>query len=145
MAKTSTTSDDPIRRHLVFGWWALAAFVTLGLVLESMHGLKVGWYLDVGNETRRLVWRLAHAHGTLFSLANLLFAFTLDRLGAAKEAWARLPSRLLIAATVLLPGGFLLGGLGVKGGDPGIGILAAPVGGLLFLAAVVLTARGATR
>ncbi len=35
-------------RHLRFGWWALAVYVCLGIVLETMHGFKIGWYLDVG-------------------------------------------------------------------------------------------------
>lgn len=51
------------RRHLRFGWWSLLFFLTFGLGLETLHGLKVGWYLDVENETRRLMWTLAHAHG----------------------------------------------------------------------------------
>ncbi len=145
MAKAAKTDDSTVRRHLLVGWWGLLAFLALGMLLETMHGLKIGWYLDVASETRRLTWRLAHAHGALFSMVNLLFAFTLASIGSAKEAWVKLASRCLIAATVLLPGGFLLGGLFIHGGDPGPGILAAPVGALLFLVAVFLTARGVSR
>lgn len=145
MAKSAKTSDDTFRRHLLVGWWGLLIFLALGLLLEAMHGLKVGFYLDVANETRRLTWRLAHAHGALFSIVNLLFAFTLEKTGLLGESWVKLASRCLIGATILLPGGFLLGGLWIHGGDPGIGILAAPVGGLLFLVAVFLTARGLKR
>jgi len=50
-------------RHLRFGWWALLGFLTVGLVLEAFHGFKVGLYLDVPNQTRRLMWTLGHAHG----------------------------------------------------------------------------------
>ena len=53
--------------HLSFGWWALFVFLMLGLVLEALHAFKFGYYLDSSNETRRLVWRLAHAHGTLIA------------------------------------------------------------------------------
>ena len=52
-------------RHLRFGWASLFVFATLGVGLELLHGFKVGLYLDVGNETRRLLWTLAHAHGVL--------------------------------------------------------------------------------
>ena len=33
-------------------------FLTLGIGLEVMHGFKVAWYINVGMETRRLMWRL---------------------------------------------------------------------------------------
>ena len=71
--------NDPIvltKRHLRFGWWALLIFLSLGLVLEGLHGFKVGYYLKVSSETRRLMWTLAHAHGTLLALVNIAFAFT---------------------------------------------------------------------
>jgi len=57
-------------RHLRFGWWSLLVFATLGLILESLHGFKVRAYLDVSNETRRLMWTLAHAHGTLLAVVS---------------------------------------------------------------------------
>ena len=44
----------------------------------------------------------------------------------------------MILATLLLPGGFLLGGIDVYGGDPGIGIFLTPVGGVFLLIAVYL-------
>src|SRR5881409_631237 len=68
------------QRHLRFGWWTLLVFLSLGLVLEALHGFKVGAYLNPSNDTRRLVWALAHAHGTLFGLLNIAFAFTVGRL-----------------------------------------------------------------
>src|SRR5262245_7865048 len=64
------------RHHLLIGWWGLLVFLTMGLVLEGFHGFKVGFYLDVANETRRLLWTLAHAHGTLLALINIGFALT---------------------------------------------------------------------
>src|SRR5882672_2928007 len=69
---------DPslVRRHLKVGWWALLVFLTAGLVLEALHGFKIGAYLNVSNETRRLMWTLAHAHGALLGLVNLGFAAT---------------------------------------------------------------------
>ena len=40
--------DTIALRNLRFGWWALFFFLLLGGVLEVLHGLKIGWYLDVG-------------------------------------------------------------------------------------------------
>ncbi|MFQ5492069.1 MAG: hypothetical protein ACE5GE_15235, partial [Phycisphaerae bacterium] len=59
------------RRHLCFGWWSLLLFVAMGLVLESLHGFKVRFYLDVDNQTRRLMWTLCHAHGTLLAVIHI--------------------------------------------------------------------------
>lgn len=133
-----------LRRHLRFGWWSLLCYLTLGIVLESLHGFKVGWYLDVANETRRFMWTLAHAHGVLLSLVNLAFAVTLPHLATDTVRLARLASPCLMGATICLPGGFLLGGVVIHGGDPGLGILLVPVGALFLFIAVLLTARRAT-
>ena len=130
---------DLERRHLRFGWRSLLFFLTLGLVLESLHGFKVGWYLDVANETRRLMWRLAHAHGTLLGLIHIVFALTVAR--RSDNGMHRLASPSLIGATLLLPGGFLLGGLMIYDGDPGPGVLLVPIGALSLFIAVLLTAR----
>ena len=50
-----------------------------------------------------------------------------------------------VARTVLLPGGFLLGGVFVYGGDPGLGVLAVPFGAVLFLLAALLLGRASAR
>src|SRR5882724_2082352 len=47
-------------RNLRFGWWSLLVFLSLGGGLEILHGFKIGWYVDVGNEMRRLMFTLAH-------------------------------------------------------------------------------------
>lgn len=132
-----------VLRHLRFGWCALLLFLTLGIGLDAMHGLKVGWYLDVGSETRRLMLTLAHTHGTLLSLVNLGFAFTLRVLIDPDRS--ALASRCLIAATLVMPVGFLLGGLGAHAGDPSLGVLLVPAGAALLFAALFLTAREALR
>lgn len=135
-------------RHRRLGWWFLLLFLSLGLVLEALHGFKIGWYLDVDNETRRLMWTLAHAHGTLFSLIHLAFSATACRpdggtVGGTGD-WRRWASALLIAGTLLLPGGFFLGGLFIYGGDPGLGIFLVPAGALMIWTAVFLIARNGT-
>src|SRR5687767_2952499 len=70
-----------LRRHLRFGWWSLLIFLTLGIVLEGLHAFKVGGYLNVSNSTRRLLWTLAHAHGTALALVHIAFAVTANYLG----------------------------------------------------------------
>jgi len=130
------------RPHLKFGWWSLLLFLTLGIVLETLHGFKIGWYLDVSNTTRRMMLTLAHTHGTLLAIVHIAFAFTVR---ATRIAPGRAASHCLRGASLLLPGGFFLGGLVINGGDPGVGILLVPVGGLLLLIAVALTARNLSR
>jgi len=132
---------DLIRRHLQVGWWALLIFLTAGLALEALHGFKIEAYLKVTNETRRLMWTLAHAHGTLLGLVNLAFASSLRVLPAWPEPSKRFASSALIAATILMPAGFFLGGVFIYAGDPGLGILLVPVGGILLFAAVLMIAR----
>lgn len=137
------SADALVGRHLSFGWGMLLLFLSLGLVLEALHGFKVGWYLDVGQETRRLMWTLAHAHGALLGLVNVAFAWTVSRVESWPPESRDRASRTLQAATILLPGGFLLGGVYIHGGDPGLGILLVPLGGVLLLVAVLATALAA--
>ena len=136
---------DRARLHLRFGWWSLLVFMTLGLMLEALHAFKMGVYLDVSSETRRLLWTLAHAHGALLGLLNIAFALTLPSLGAAAETQRRLAGRCLLAGSLTLPLGFFLGGCFAIDGDPGLPIVLAPIGGLLILLAVFLVARGLGR
>jgi hypothetical protein len=138
-------TPDYSRRHLRFGWWSLLVFASGGLVLETLHGFKVGAYLDVSNETRRLMWTLAHAHGTLLAVIHVVFALTLRSVPELATELAtkdlRAISSSLVAASLLLPGGFFLGGFAFYGGDPGLGVLLVPVGAALLLLAVYLIAR----
>ena len=129
-SNNSATPEE--RRHFKFGWWSLFVFVCLGITLEMMLAFRVGWYMDVDNDTRRLMLRLGHAHGTLLSLVNIAFATTLTRvtLSATNRLWA---SRFLTAATLLIPGGFILGGLQIHNADPGLGIILLPAGAVLLL------------
>ena len=128
------------RRHLCWGWCSLLCFLSLGLVLETMHGFKVDWYGNVYNETRRLMLTLAHAHGVLLSLVNVAFGLTILHLRSADTRWRRVASLCLLSASVMLPAGFFLGGVVIYAGDPGPGILLAPAGGLLLFVAVLATA-----
>lgn len=134
-----SATDRIVRRHLVFGWWALLLFASLGMALELMHGFKLGFYLSVYNETRRLLWTLAHAHGVLLALVNLAFSWTVYS-GLVGERARRVASPLLIAAGVLLPAGFFAGGAVVHGGDPNVSILILPLGAAALLGAAFVTA-----
>jgi hypothetical protein len=152
----TATIDRLALRHFRVGWWALVVFLALGLFLESMHGFKVGAYLDVSNGTRRTMWTLAHAHGGILSILQIAFAATL-RLGGTRSladpaqigqpiparmtSWLELASRCFLAALFLMPLGFFLGGVFIFDGDPGLGILLVPPGAALLIVAVALTAR----
>jgi hypothetical protein len=132
---------DYARRHVRFGWWSLLVFAIGGLILESLHGFKVAAYLDVSNDTRRLMWTLAHAHGTLLSVLHVVFGLSVRAFPEMAARSRPLVSRALIGASVLLPGGFLVGGVGFYGGDPGVGILVVPIGAAALIIAVFLLAR----
>lgn len=140
--KDDDTSSVPtlVGRHLRFGWWSLALFGALGFGLELLHGFKIGAYLDVSNETRRLMWTLAHAHGTLLSLVHLAFALTVRTMGIPPSKLGSTSGALRLAS-LLLPGGFFLGGVQFYAGDPGLGVLLVPVGAVLMLYAAVTVAR----
>jgi hypothetical protein len=136
---TSTPEiTDLQRRHLRIGWGSLLLFVVLGGVLEAMHGFKVDWYLSVGNETQRLLWRLAHAHGTFLSLVHIGLAVSVAHMAGSPP---RLASACLTSALIALPGGFLLGAFGGHGGDPGLGILLVPAGLILLVVAIIAVLR----
>jgi hypothetical protein len=132
------------RRHLRFGWWSLLFYLSLGLLLEGFHGFKVGWYLDPPQQTRRLMWTLAHAHGTLLAMVNLAFGMTVKLVPGWSAASRRQAAWWLLGASVLLPLGFLVAGVRVHGGDPGLGIFLVAAGGLMLVVAILLTATGTT-
>ena len=133
---TGGSVDSHIRYHMLAGWTGLCVFLTLGIALEIFHALKLSYYLDVRNETRQFMWRLAHAHGTLLSLVNIAFALSLRLLRDPPLGPLQWASACLIGSLILLPIGFFLGGLWLYGGDPGIGVFVVPVGAVMLLGAV---------
>ena len=74
----SSPIPSTVKRHLSIGWWLILAFLLLGVTLEFLHGFKSSYLLDVSNETRRLLWRLSHAHGVLLGMLHLGFAATIN-------------------------------------------------------------------
>jgi len=137
------TDDTPelARRHLRFGWYALAAFSVLGLGLELLHAFKLGFYLDVASETRRLMWRLAHAHGTLLALVNIAFGGCAARLEPGRAR--RRASACFIVAAMSMPLGFLLGGTFAAAADPSALVALVPAGAALLIAGALSAARAA--
>ncbi len=129
------------RRHLSIGWWSLFVFALLGVALEAMHAFKIDAYLHAANETRRMLLRLAHAHGLGLAALHLAFAFTASSLRVAPK----FAGPCLTGALIAMPAGFLLGGLGHRGGDPGAGIALVPLGALLLLVAIASTAIAVRR
>jgi len=130
-------------RNLRFGWWSLLVFLSLGAVLETLHGFKIGWYVDVGNETRRLMFTLAHAHGTLLALVNIAAGLTarfVERFALRSSV-----SIALIWAAILLPAGFFLGGIVIYDGDPGLGVWLVPVGAALLFYGIARIALDLSR
>ena len=110
------------------GWISLAAWIVFGLLIEGLIGFRSPALLD--DSVRRDMFRLAHAHGTLLNLVLIAAAICarldLIRLGRATSLGLR-------AAVVLLPVGFLLGGIWHFKDDPGVSILLVPVGAVLLL------------
>jgi hypothetical protein len=136
-------SQQLARRHHRVGWWALAGFAAAGLVLESLQGFRSPWYVDADVDTRRTMFRLAHAHGALFGLVNIAFAVALRSGLLARLEAARRTSALLVAGSLAIPLGFVLGGIWFVEADPGYGILLVPVGALALLASLLSIARAA--
>ncbi|MCP4502451.1 MAG: hypothetical protein GY822_21065 [Deltaproteobacteria bacterium] len=133
MMRNETPVAAYVRTHIIMGCIMLGAFAFMGLVLEAFHGFKLPFFLDVHNETRRLLLRLSHSHGVLLGLCQLAFAFVGDRLSLSRglSSWA------LHGASLLLPLGFFIGGwfLAANGNDPGLGVLLVPPGGMLLVVA----------
>jgi hypothetical protein len=110
------------------GWISLALWIAFGILIEGLIGFRMPALLD--DPIRRDLLRLAHAHGTLLNLV-LLIAAILTRLDLVRLG--RVAAASLRIAVVLLPVGFLLGGVWHYHDDPGIGIFLVPVGAVLLL------------
>jgi hypothetical protein len=133
MSDVTESPDDSTRQTVVTGFFLLAVFVPMGLTLEALHALKVPVYF--GSSMRRELWTLAHAHGGILGILCLVY-------GSVAERWLSAAAGESIAkwvrwGAVLMPLGFLLGGIGTHEGDPSLGILLVPVGGVVLIVALV--------
>jgi hypothetical protein len=131
---------DPMRATLLLGWVLLALFLPLGLTLEALHAMKLPVYL--GSAVRREMWTLAHAHGNLLGILCLFFGAYGER-AVADEAKRASIARWLRWGALAMPIGFFLGGILNSEGDPSLGILLVPLGGVCLLVALVRTALAA--
>ncbi len=134
--------DPSTRAALVLGWFLLAVFLPLGMTLEALHALKFQVYL--GSPLRREMWTLAHAHGNLLGILCLVFAAIGER-SIPDDNARRSTSRWLRAGAVLMPLGFFLGGIQNYEGDPSLGILLVPAGGISLLYALLRAALAARK
>ena len=114
---------------------SIAVWMTFGLLLEGLLGYKIpGYLLD---QTRRELFRLAHAHGTLLGVLLLAIALVSDRLAITPPRVAQVALRL---GVVLLPLGFLLAGIWHYESDPGFAIWLVPPSALLVIFGLVTIA-----
>jgi hypothetical protein len=128
------------RAHQRFGWTVLFISLLFGTALEGLLGFKVEELLL--NPVRREFWSLAHFHGAMLAILNLVYLPWADR--ASLDAGQRQrASRALLLGSALLPLGFFLGGAMHTEGDPGIGIFLVPVGALFLLYAIGVQALAA--
>ncbi len=127
-----------LRASLRFGWTWLLLGATAGVVLETLHGFKVGPYLD--DSLTRLLLTLAHAHAVGLALVVLVYA-----VAGAPLVSRRWPGHALRAAALLIPLGFGFGAIGHPEGDPSLPILLVPIGAVLLLVGLGAVAKAAFR
>ena len=150
MSESASASESAGRelglRHLRLGLWLLAVSACGGVILEALHAFKAGAYLEPGAAPRRLMWTLAHAHGSLLGILNMALGACVARglLGRPGRG-LRAASGCLLGASAAMPAGFALGGVGIHGGDPGLGIVLVPPAGAALVAGLVLAALAVPR
>ncbi len=113
---------------LIFqSWIGITVWMSFGLLNEGLIGFRIPAY--VADDVRRELFRLAHAHGTLLSLMLLGAAFSVSRLTDAPVLgiWA------LRIGAVVLPLGFLLGGIWHFKSEPGLGVWLVPPAALIVI------------
>ena len=135
---SNTTHRASQRQQRIFGLWSLVAFALMGIALETLHGLRVSWYMT--QPVRREMLTLAHTHGTLLALIVITSSLFLYREGV-DLATGRRSALLLRFSCILMPLGFLLGGVFANSTDPGIGILLVPAGALALIFGLILAIR----
>lgn len=119
-------------------WVSIAVWMTLGLLLEGLLAFRSPAYLQ--DEVRREMFRLAHSHGGVLNLLLLAAAFYVRIFSPKFPNIAMLALRV---GVVLMPVGFLLGGIWHYNSDPGPGVFLAPLGGLVIIFGVVSVAVSA--
>ena len=138
--KSAAELPRPFERLLFQGWVSIAIWMSFGLLLEGLLGYKVPAFLE--DAQRRELFRLAHTHGTLLAIV-LIGAALCGRLFEIR------PPSVAISAlglgAVLMPLGFLLGGIWHAEGDPGVGIWLVPPGALMVIFGAIAVAIASRR
>jgi hypothetical protein len=139
MAKKELATDDHrSARPEIFslssqGWFSLALFMTAGLLFEGLIGYRSPAYLN--DPMRRELFRLAHAHGTILSLVLIIA----DQYLRSREIQIPRPAILsLRIGAILMPIGFLLGGIWHTETDPNFLVILSPIGGVMLIFAIVV-------
>ena len=121
------------RLHLRFGWIALLVFATLGAVLEALHAWKSGAYL--GRRQRGAALDVdpgPRARGRAVAAAPRVRGDAEDRLrGRARAGWRSPPGCCAGRPCCCRPASSS-GGVAPYEGDPGVGVVLAPIGALLL-------------
>jgi hypothetical protein len=133
--KSASALPRLVERLLLQGWVSIAIWMSFGLLLEGLLGYKIPAFLEDGQ--RRELFRLAHTHGTLLSLVLVAAALCVRLFEIRPPAVAVAALRL---GAVLMPLGFLLGGIWHPEGDPGVGIWLVPPGALMVIFGAIATA-----
>lgn len=128
MSRTSTIG----KWNIGVGLWVMALFIVYGFVLIYLRDFapdKEAW-IAAYNVSPHFEARLAHVHGNLFSLLNIVFGFLLVKLpvSGAQAKWVS----VLALAGLLMPIGILSE---IYLGLPPLLVL---IGGLSILAATIL-------
>jgi len=138
------STRETVLLHLRWGWWLLAVFGLLGMLLDSFHGFQQTFYLADDVPFRRPLWMSAHVSGVVLGIVNISFAASLDRFSASGVVRVR-SSLGLIAASVAMPSGLFLAGLFLHDDRPGTGLLLFYMGALLLVSSLALMARAWTK
>ncbi len=127
--QTKEQNSSPLVFQAFLG---IAIWMSFGLLLEGFIGFRVPSYMSV--EVRRELLQLAHTHGTLLSLILIVIAIS-------AKCELIFPSKLAILVlrigSVLMPLGFLFGGIWLIKDEPNPAIFLAPLGGLLMIFGIV--------
>lgn len=133
---TAITEVVPDHSSLVFhGLVGVAFWMSFGLLLEGLIAFRIPDYLS--DPVTREMFRLAHAHGTLLSLVLVAIGLT------GKAGYISTPSfgkMALHIGSVVMPVGFMLGGIGNYESDPNPLVFFAPLGGIMVIFGVVISA-----
>jgi hypothetical protein len=121
-----------VRSLLLQSFIGIAAWMSFGLLLEGFIGFRVSAYMSVS--IRREMFQLAHTHGALLSLLLLLSALTISKDLVYPNKFSLLSLRI---GTILMPLGFLLGGIWTNKEEPNTLVFFAPIGGMLVILGVI--------